>query len=139
MAPMIYKEGTLYGITDLGGSDGCSHGGCGVAFSIDIATGAYQILHIFGGKDGRNPQSLLFGGGSLLYGTAGGGKTGHGTIFAVDRRNGRMKLAWTFAGGAAGSYPGGLIYASGAFYGTTYGGGVGCGGSGCGTIFKFEP
>jgi uncharacterized repeat protein (TIGR03803 family) len=52
------------------------------------------------------------------------------------------RVLYSFSGVSDGSSPvAGLISdASGALYGTTAaGGGTGCGGSGCGTVFKFAP
>jgi uncharacterized repeat protein (TIGR03803 family) len=54
----------------------------------------------------------------------------------------KKRVLYSFAGGRDGSFPvAGLISdASGALYGTTSaGGGTGCGGSGCGTVFKLTP
>ena len=55
---------------------------------------------------------------------------------------GKYKTLYKFAGGADGNSPQeGLIFDSaGNLYGTTmYGGGTGCGGQGCGTVFKLSP
>ena len=54
----------------------------------------------------------------------------------------KFQVLYTFKGGSDGSGPvAGLIMdAAGNLYGTTAaGGGTGCGGAGCGTVFKFAP
>jgi uncharacterized repeat protein (TIGR03803 family) len=51
-----------------------------------------------------------------------------------------LTTLYDFEGGSDGAYPSGLIYAAGALYGTTVGGGnTGCGGEGCGIMFKMDP
>jgi len=52
------------------------------------------------------------------------------------------KMIYQFKGGADGSMPqeGAVLDSAGNLYGTTfYGGGSGCGGQGCGTVFKLSP
>src|SRR5215469_16959130 len=60
-------------------------------------------------------------------------------LHSVEAATKALKILYTFKGGNDGAVPGtGVINdAQGNFYGTTvYGGGNGCGGLGCGTIFK---
>jgi uncharacterized repeat protein (TIGR03803 family) len=132
----------LYGITGSGGSGSCG-GGCGTLFKIDPPTGKETVLYSFaGGSDGEDPGNGLVEMGGVLYGTMyGGGASGHGTIFEFDPTNGIYQRLHSFAGGTEGAEPdGAMIAKDGVLYGTTaYGGGTGCGGGGCGTVFKLVP
>jgi uncharacterized repeat protein (TIGR03803 family) len=106
------------------------------------------ILHTFtGGSDGATPfAGLIVGSDGNLYGTTlnGGGKCGCGTVFKVTP-SGTETVLYSFQGGGGdGAGPAApLIQGSdGNFYGTTYwggGSGSGCGGIGCGTIFRVTP
>ena len=134
-------EGNLYGTTNEGGVEG----EFGTVFKLS-KTGKESVLHSFtGGVDG---------GGSLggliqdlkgnLYGTSwGGGADGHGNVFKLSRKqNGQWKetVLYSFAK-PDGYYPSsGLIQdANRNLYGTTsLGGGTGCGGGGCGVVFKLS-
>jgi len=110
------------------------------------------VLHSFtGGQDGTGPQGLVaVDRAGNVFGTApyGGSRSGVcgqqggcGTVFRSNYKNG----AWifnpvhVFQGGNDGMTPiaGVTIGPDGAIYGTTLsGGGNGCGGIGCGTVFK---
>lgn len=82
-------------------------------------------------------QGSLYG--TTYYGGSGKGP-GYGTVFKVT--SGTETVLYSFAGGRDGAIPGGgLIFdGSGNLYGTTTeGGGHGCGGTGCGTVFKLTP
>src|ERR1700733_16174930 len=55
---------------------------------------------------------------------------------------GKEKSLYSFAGGSDGAFPQAnvVLDAQGNIYGTTQaGGGSGCGGGGCGTVFKLAP
>jgi uncharacterized repeat protein (TIGR03803 family) len=144
---LIGKAGTLYGATFLGGNAACD-GGCGTVFSVNPATGAETVLYAFAASqtDASFPLGLLYQKG-ILYGTSiyGGGSgcggPGCGTVFTVDPSTGAETILHNFAGGADGENPGASpTYYNGALYGTTYaGGGTGCGGPGCGAVFKIDP
>jgi uncharacterized repeat protein (TIGR03803 family) len=83
----------------------------------------------------------------VLYGTTtGGGGTGCasfdygcGTLFKITQK-GVEKVLHVFGSGSDGIQPQAtLLDVRGALYGTTAeGGGAGCGGLGCGTVFKFD-
>jgi uncharacterized repeat protein (TIGR03803 family) len=98
--------------------------------------------------DGANPRAGLIADNSgALYGTTWvGGAYDGGTVFKLTPPA-RGLSQWTlttlhnFTGGADGEWPvAGLIFDNGALYGTTYQGGQpGCGGGGCGTVFKLDP
>jgi uncharacterized repeat protein (TIGR03803 family) len=77
--------GSLYGMTQLGGTYPCAGSGCGVVFKLDTA-GKETVLHNFsGGKDGNNPLAgLTMDAAGVLYGSASaGGAHGNGTVFEI--------------------------------------------------------
>ena len=106
-----------------------------------------KVLFSFNGTDGSGPTAdLIFDAAGNLYGTAGGGEYGAGTVFELTPTAGG---GWTetvlhnFGNGTDGAYPsGGLVFdAAGNLYGTTPDGGTySCfGGGGCGTVFELTP
>ncbi len=111
----------------------------------------FKVIHTFTGHgDGGWPSSgLTMDRAGNLYGTASGGGTGSGVVFKLSYKGSGWVLApiYTFqgsvGGGSDGAYPAGrvIIGPDGALYGTTAYGGVagGCGGQGCGTVFKLAP
>jgi uncharacterized repeat protein (TIGR03803 family) len=119
-----------------------------LALAIFIPAGGasasgFNLLYTFtGGTDGGDPFDALIDTKGNLYGTVfDGGTDGVGAVFKV-ARDGSETVLYSFAGGSDGSNPeAGLIKdAAGNLYGTTYfGGGSGCGGGGCGTVFKVAP
>jgi uncharacterized repeat protein (TIGR03803 family) len=142
-------EGNLYGTTADGGAYGY-----GAVYEVPANGGDETVLYSFrGGTDGANPTGpLLRDITGNLYGVAefGGSfdgpclftSVGCGVVFRLTPA-GKEKVLYTFTGGADGSAPmAGLINDSaGNLYGTTFYGGLGggCGGSGCGVIFKLSP
>jgi uncharacterized repeat protein (TIGR03803 family) len=130
--------GNLYGTTQYGGNLSCGGGsGCGVVFKVD-SNGKESVLYSFCPSypcpDGAQPKAgLVQDVAGNLYGTA-------GIVFRVDA-NGKETVLYKFRGGRDGNGPfAGLIRdAAGNLYGTTlYGGTSGCGGVGCGTVFKVD-
>jgi len=140
---MIELSGTLYGTTAEGGGSTACFNGCGTVFSL-TPQGTETVLHAFaGGSDGAASFASLIDAGGTLYGTtsAGGGTgcggAGCGTVFSIGQ-DGTETVLHAFAGGQDGSNPNAaLLRVGNMLYGTTpNGGGNGCGGPGCGTIFK---
>lgn len=154
-------SGALYGTTSLGGSGrGCQQG-CGIVFKLTPpafgkTNWTLSVLHAFTGTGGDGSgvyAGLIEDEHGALYGTTsfGGGTgcfgSGCGTVFKLTPPT-PGKTAWmetilhAFSGGD-GEFPyAGLIGdAHGALYGTTEQGGsaIGCGGGGCGTVFKLTP
>ena len=143
-------SGALYGVTPYGGK--CQY--CGVAYELSQSGGVWKetILHKFAaGTDGSGPSGPLVEDSSgNFYGTTtyGGNTscqspTGCGTVFELYISSGvwKKKNVYKFPGGSNGMNPaaGLAIDASGSLYGTTvFGGGTGCGGIGCGTVFKLS-
>jgi uncharacterized repeat protein (TIGR03803 family) len=137
-ARLIEAGGLLYGTTMEGGSSTCFFG-CGTVFSIDPATGAEKILHVFqSGSDGANPASGLIKAGRKLYGTTlSGGAGDAGTVFALNPATGAEKALHYFDKQGDGTNPiSGLIDAGGMLYGATIAGGVS--GNGLGTVYAID-
>ena len=112
--------------------------GYGVVYKVDTA-GHSTVLHNFtNGADGGYPYGgVIRDSKGNLYGTAqGGGASGAGVVFKLDR-SGNETLLYSFTGGADGGYPsaGVIRDLAGNFYGTTNGGGA----SGAGVVFKLDP
>lgn len=148
------SAGNLYGTTFFGGNFNCGTGfGCGTVFELSPATGGgwtKTVLYIFNGPDGENPSaSLVFDKAGNLYGTtAGGGDStncygGCGTIFRLSHSSTGWteKVLHSFHGPDGSDPVSSLTFdAKGNLYGTTRLGGLlsGCGGGGCGTIFRLS-
>lgn len=139
------SAGNLYGTTRYGGGNtGCLGQGCGAVFKL-APDGTETVLYAFtGGTDGGEPVGDLIedSAGNLFGTTEDGGMTegggaGYGTVFELSP-GGTETVLYAFAGGSDGSYPtAGLTKdTAGNLYGTTELGGTGCGGYGCGIIFK---
>jgi uncharacterized repeat protein (TIGR03803 family) len=143
---ILDPAGNLYGVAVQGGGGFCS-GGEGVLFEIDPA-GNETVLYTFGGRSGKNPDSvLLFDSQGNLYGTAGyGGSNDSGVVFEVSPQQGGLwseTVLYSFCSlpqCADGELPvGGLVRdAQGNLFGTTYRGGLypNCNGDACGVVFE---
>jgi uncharacterized repeat protein (TIGR03803 family) len=140
------ETGNLYGTTQKGGDSNL-----GIAFKLRSG-GRIVIQHSFtGGGDGGGPfGGLVRGPNGQLFGTAVGGgnkggtcgQGGCGVVFKIGKA-GNLTVLYTFAGSISndGALPMGRLVrdAQGNLYGTTYSGGsTGCGGGGCGTVFKLD-
>lgn len=139
-------SGNLYGTTWAGGGSGCNGSGCGTVFRVAL-DGTETVLHSFaGGSDGFGPYAgvtLDASGnlyGSTLYG-GGSGCSGNGCGLVFQLAPDGSKTDLHDFTGADGSRPSANFLADtkGNLYGTTFdGGGSGCGGSGCGVVFKIK-
>jgi uncharacterized repeat protein (TIGR03803 family) len=143
-ASLLLLNGSFYGTTESGGTDGCSPANsCGAVFTITKAAAESVVYAFEGGQSGGLPVAPLVEVAGTLYGTtqAGGeASCGCGTVFSLTP-SGTENVLHQFAGKTDGATPeAGLLYADGAFYGTTvYGGNSGCPGldsDTCGTVFK---
>jgi uncharacterized repeat protein (TIGR03803 family) len=137
---VLDAAGNIYGSA----SGGYAGTGYGTVFKLDT-TNQLTVLYTFtGGTDGSIPASPLFrdGVGALFGTTEYGGVSGAGTVFEVEP-DGQVFTLHSFSGGKDGASPEGKVFegASGGLYGTTVQGGVsgGCGGPGCGVVFKLLP
>jgi len=147
------SAGNLYGTTLYGGDLTCNAGGfdgCGVVFKLS-KSGQETILHTFEGgtNDGSAPLAgLVRDSSGNLYGStvSGGGLSctngdlGCGIVFKINATQ-TFTVLHAFTGGSDGLGPvGGVILDSaGNLYGTAGEAGTGCGGFGCGVIFKITP
>ena len=144
------SSGALYGGTINGGNSGN-----GTVYKLTPPAGGgtpwnETVLYNFtAGADGRyGSSSLIFDSGGALYGTAGGGGKGNGTVYKLTPPASgtvwNLTVLYAFAGnnidGALPSYAPLIFDSSGALYGTTRSGGPcqGCGG-GYGTVYKLTP
>ena len=146
LASLVLVNSSFYGTTFSGGTDNS-----GTIFQVhlyarspDLAT--ESVLYSFtGGADGAGPIAGLTAVNDELFGTAAnagapGCSGGCGTVFKAST-SGAEHTLHKFTGGTDAATPlAGLATITGTLYGTTYaGGGTGCGGGGCGTIYKLTP
>ncbi len=127
------SKGNFYGTTYQGGASNV-----GVVFKID-KSGNETVLYTFtGGADGGYPYgALILDSEGTLYGTTnGGGASGAGVVFKIDK-SGNESVLYCFTGGADGGYPLWVVLArdwAGNVYGTTSAGGA----SNAGVVFKLD-
>lgn len=153
-AKLIFDSaGHLYGTTVEGGGSNtnCPFSWCGAAFELTAtSSGKWTegVLRDFtlGNKGGAVPASdpILDSAGNFYGTTMEGGAFGAGVVFKLMRiASGHWKeiVLRSFKGGKDGGSPGSLIFdQAGNLYGTaSEGNGVGCGGFGCGLVFKLTP
>jgi uncharacterized repeat protein (TIGR03803 family) len=140
------KTGDLYGTTSAGGQNGW-----GTIFELTPPKPGHSgwtetILHSFErGFDGAGPsQTLAMDGMGNLYGSAGYGEQGGGTVFKLSK-SGVFAVLHYFSNGTDGTDgdgPGGLVLdPTGNIYGITGVGGINsCNGErGCGVVFELTP
>ncbi len=152
-------NGSLYGTTYHGGGNQSGHclNGCGIIYNLQPSLTACRtvlcpwnetVLYRFqGGTDGDSPGfgDITFDSAGNIYGTTTrGGAFGQGTVYKLTRTQSDWteSILYSFGGGSDGSQPwsGVTFDAAGNLYGTTYeGGGMGCGGTGCGTVYRLTP
>jgi uncharacterized repeat protein (TIGR03803 family) len=127
-------QGNLYGTTIFGGAFDA-----GTVFELSTS-GLETALYTFTGTGSSVPQAgLALDAQGNLYGTTlNGGTHGGGTVFKVDPF-GNQTVLYNFTQ-EEGPYPGVVLDAQGNLYGVTGAGGTpsGCGGGGCGTVFKID-
>ena len=129
------NDGSLYGTTELGGTNG----GYGTIFKL-MTNGTFASLYSFSGTNGANPYAgLVRGSDGNFYGTAfSGGANGYGTVFRF-ATDGTLTTLASFGNTNGANPQAGLVQGSdGNFYGTTSAGGAytNQSGLGYGTIFK---
>lgn len=131
-APLIDKDGVLYGTTGGGGK--C----CGTVFKT-TTSGDESVVYSFKKlPDAKSPSGPLTADHGLLYGTASGGNAcfyyDSGTIFAVGA-SGNERVVYTYPCEPASALAPGLLQLDHVLYGATYAGGQ----HGLGTIFTLTP
>jgi hypothetical protein len=121
-----------------------------IAFTTTLTTAAYAqytetIVYDFGAytHDATNPFSpVVFDAQGNIYGTAGGGTYGFGTVFELSPNSSggwTESILYNFTGGANGQYPGPIAWDShGNLFGPADGGSTACN-AGCGLIFELSP
>jgi uncharacterized repeat protein (TIGR03803 family) len=139
-AGLVLSGTTLYGTTELGGSEGF-----GTVFAVNTDGTGFRTVYTFtNGSDGSWPGEMTMA-GNTLYGTASaGGDSGWGTVFAINTDGASFTTLHSFTalpGPFSGYYGGtngdgaipyaGLVLAGATLYGTAFEGGF----SGCGTVF----
>jgi uncharacterized repeat protein (TIGR03803 family) len=115
-----------------------------VVFKLSPDGTSYTVLRSFIGSGGADPRAGLIadGKGNLFGTTAFGGALDAGVAFRLSP-GGMYRVLYSFCGKPGcsdGKRPQDLIAGSdGNLYGTTaVGGGSGCGGIGCGVVFKLQ-
>jgi uncharacterized repeat protein (TIGR03803 family) len=148
-AVSLDATGSVYGITEQGGSSTRCGGGCGIVYEVQhLPDGTWKesILHSFNAyNDGSFPafgDKLAIDKAGNLYGTAGGGAGGHGVIFRMNRgANGVWKetVLHSIWQAANGDHPssGVVMDSAGNLYGATIAGGTAS--CGCGVVYKLSP
>ena len=137
-AGMIISGDTLYGTTAVGGNFG--NGGI-FAIKTDGSdfTNLYSFTAVFGSNytnaDGSFPQASLILSGNTLYGTtAYGGRSGNGTVFAINTDGTSFTNLHSFIYSDGANPFAGLVMSGSTLYGTTLFGGS----YGNGTVFKIN-
>jgi len=140
-AAPVYMSGVLYGTAPSGGTltPACfGNAGCGVLYSVTVASSAYSVLHSFNDAvDGALPNTGLSVINSVIYGaTSIGGTAGGGTIFSYTPASSTFNSVYNFTAGADGAAAnGGLIALKTTLYGATSAGGP----FNTGTLFSLLP
>jgi uncharacterized repeat protein (TIGR03803 family) len=118
--------------------------GLGTVFKVGKKGNEIILYSFTGAADGGLPLGgVIFDKAGNLYGTTYiGGVFGVGTVYKLDP-TGKEVVLYNFTGGADGKNPYFVVLVrdkAGNLYGTTSAGaGTGCGGAGCGTVFKLTP
>jgi uncharacterized repeat protein (TIGR03803 family) len=142
-ASLLRVAGTLYGTTTRGSNSEDEHG---ILFSLNPASGAETILHVFqGNPDGGYPDGSLIEVGGVVYGTTRfGGSQDEGAIFTYTPATNTTAIVHNFNASVfrndGQDIQAGLVDVGGTLYGTTtQGGGSATCFNGCGTVFSFNP
>jgi uncharacterized repeat protein (TIGR03803 family) len=138
--------GNLYVATEEGGSNQSCDVGCGNILKLSFPGGATELYAFMPTATGSAPfpvGALTRDAKGNLYGaTESGGKLDQGSVFKLTP-SGMEGTVHSFDAAAGDGYApssGVTIDSAGNLYGVTpYGGGIGCGGAGCGVIYKVTP
>jgi len=137
---VLDPEGDLFGTTNGGGASGE-----GTVFRLKHSSGQWteQVIHTFDFTTGNGPVGgLVFDRRGDLFGTTqGGGASGAGVVFGLQRSKGgtwTARVMHSFTGGTDGAFPYAerLIFdRAGNLYGMTQGGGL----NEHGVVFRLSP
>ena len=139
-APLVQgPDGTLYGVSALGGASGPP--ASGTVFKVQPDGSGGSIIYSFtNGSDGAGPMAGLILSGNTLFGTTkNGGSGAHGTVFKVNTDGSAFATLYSFTAFTSGTNNdganplGSLVLSGNTLYGTTSAGGVA---NGFGSIFK---
>jgi uncharacterized repeat protein (TIGR03803 family) len=127
---LVEFDGNLYGTTAFGGAPiTLSSDGDGTIYEVPTSGGTPDVLAVFNGTNGSNPNGIIADSEGNLYGTTtNGGADGYGTVFELPAGSSTIKTLANFTG-ASGIYPsGGLIMdAAGDLFGLAENGAYGDG------------
>ncbi len=126
----VDSHGDLFGTTQEGGANNS-----GLIFEIPAATNTIVPIASFAGGTGpSNPVgNLLIDSAGNIFGAAGGGVDGFGTVYVIPHGTHSIATIATFDGSTEGAFPIGLAEDSaGNLYGVTQNGGTGSDG----TVFE---
>jgi uncharacterized repeat protein (TIGR03803 family) len=126
-AGLTQLNGTLYGVTEGGGT-----GGYGAIYSLSV-TGKEKILYSLTQEDGYSPEGDLLAYHGLLYGTVPVGGNSGGIVYSITP-SGKFTILHRFSETDGGNPATGLMEHNGTMYGTTYQGG----GHGVGTLYAVQ-
>jgi uncharacterized repeat protein (TIGR03803 family) len=132
-------DGSLYGVSALGGASGPP--ASGAVFKVQPDGSGCSVIYSFtNGTDGAGPMAGLILSGNTLYGTTkNGGSGAHGTVFKVNTDGSSFTTIYSFTAYTSGTNSDGasplgrLVLSGDTLYGTTSAGGVA---NGFGSIFK---
>jgi uncharacterized repeat protein (TIGR03803 family) len=118
-ADVTLYNGLLYGMTSGGGANGW-----GVIFSINPNGSGFQVLSSFGSgsNSGSQPTGSLVLSGNMLYGCAGGGVNGNGTIFSFNPLGNVYTDLYDITTASGVIATGTIAFSHGVFYGPAAGG-----------------
>jgi uncharacterized repeat protein (TIGR03803 family) len=118
-ADVTLYYGLLYGMTSGGGANGW-----GVIFSINPNGSGFQVLSSFGSgsNSGSQPTGSLVLSGNMLYGCAGGGVNGNGTIFSFNPLGNVYTDLYDITTASGVIATGTIAFSHGVFYGPAAGG-----------------
>ncbi len=147
---IVGADGSLYGMTQIGGT-GCAPHGCGTVYRLRPQASVCRAvscpwsittIYNFDYDGGGYPAygNLTFDQAGNLYGAASSyGAYGDGTVFKLTPANGSWteSVLWNFAGGADGALPYSTVSfdSAGNLYGTAYAGGA----ENAGTVYELSP
>jgi uncharacterized repeat protein (TIGR03803 family) len=115
---LVQLNGTLFGVTDSGGTKG----NYGTIYSLSI-TGKEKVLYSFDYYDGYAPEGGLLAYNGLLYGTVAVASNYYGEVYSITP-SGSFTVLHKFMGVDGLNPAAGLMETGGTLYGTTYQGGT---------------
>ncbi|MGA9945443.1 MAG: choice-of-anchor tandem repeat GloVer-containing protein [Candidatus Cybelea sp.] len=145
---VIDVSGTLYGVTQHGGSGRCaalnSPPGCGTIFRVNTSGAGYRVLHRYrrSAREGSQPVGGVIYQRGMLYGTTSFGdgslacqdNGGCGTVFKMDSSGKGYTVLHKFSGTDGFAIYAGVLDRSSTLYGAAFLGGPGS--CRCGLVYE---